>query len=81
MILSAAMMLDHLGENEKAEKIRGAIAVVVAEGKVCSYDMLRLAGGPKSLAQGAASTPQITDAILAKVGARAETAYAGSGRN
>ena len=30
MILSAAMMLDHVGENEKAERVREAIAAVVA---------------------------------------------------
>ena len=68
MILSAAMMLDHLGENDKARKIRDAIAAVVAEGKVRTYDMLRIPGGAKSLAQGAASTTQMTDAILAKLG-------------
>ena len=80
MILSAAMMLDHIGESEKAEMIRDAIAAVVAEGKVRTYDMLRMAGGAKSLAQGAASTTQMTDAILAKLEAGVEAAYAGSSR-
>src|SRR5438876_11457914 len=32
MILSAAMMLDHVGENVKAERIRRAIAAVVKQG-------------------------------------------------
>jgi 3-isopropylmalate dehydrogenase len=81
MILSAAMMLDHIGENVKAERIRTAIAAVVGEGKVRSYDMLRIPGGGKSLAQGAASTTQMTAAILEQLGARVENAYAGSGRN
>jgi 3-isopropylmalate dehydrogenase len=67
MILSAAMMLDHVGEGEKAGRIRNAIAEVVAEGKVRTYDMMRLAGGPKSISQGAASTVQMTDAILEKL--------------
>ncbi|HXY08203.1 MAG TPA: isocitrate/isopropylmalate family dehydrogenase [Terriglobales bacterium] len=67
MILSAAMMLDHLGEGAKAERIRTAIAAVVREGKVRTYDMLRLAGGPKAIGQGAASTHQMTDAILGKL--------------
>jgi 3-isopropylmalate dehydrogenase len=67
MILSAAMMLDHLGEAEKAERIRRAIAGVIAEGKVRTYDMMRISGGGKSIAQGAASTVQMTDAILAKL--------------
>ena len=60
MILSAAMMLDHLGENDKATKVRAAIAAVVAEGKVRTYDMMRMSGGAKSIAQGAASTTQMT---------------------
>lgn len=67
MILSAAMMLDHIGETAKADKIRKAIAAVVAEGKVRTYDMMRISGGAKSIAQGAASTTQMTDAILAKI--------------
>ena len=64
MILSAAMMLDHVGENVKADRIRKAIATVVKQGKVRTYDMMRLSGGPKAIGQGAASTVQMTDAIL-----------------
>lgn len=81
MVLSAAMMLDHVGESSKAEKIRQAIAAVVEEGKVRTYDMMRLSGGSKSLAQGAASTTEMTDAILAKLEAKVETVYAGSSRS
>jgi len=64
MILSAAMMVEHVGESDMAERIRSAVARVVKEGKVRTYDMLRIAGGSKSIAQGAASTTQMTDAIL-----------------
>jgi 3-isopropylmalate dehydrogenase len=78
MILSAAMMLAHLGENDKACKIRDAIAAVVAEGKVRTYDMMRISGGTKSLAQGAASTTQMTDAILAKLGVCVEAVLSAS---
>jgi isocitrate dehydrogenase (NAD+) len=67
MILSAAMLLDHVGEREKAERARAAIAAVIQEGKVRTYDMMRIPGGAKSIAQGAASTTQLTDAILAKL--------------
>ncbi len=67
MILSACMMLDHLGETEKAERIRAAIAQVVQEGKVRTYDMMKLPGGPDAIAKGAASTQQMTDAILARL--------------
>ncbi len=65
MILSAVMMLDWLGETEIAEKVRGAVAAVVTEGAVCSYDMLKLRGGPQAIEQGAATTIEMTDAIIA----------------
>ncbi len=67
MILSACMMLDHLGENEKASRIRNAIAEVIAEGKVRTYDMLKMKGSPDVVKQGAASTHQMTDAIIEKL--------------
>ena len=67
MILSAAMMVEHVGEADKADHIRNAVAAVVKEGKVRTYDMMRISGGPKSISQGAASTVQMTDAILAKL--------------
>jgi 3-isopropylmalate dehydrogenase len=67
MILSAAMMLDHVGETEKAGRIRDAVAAVVAEGSVRTYDMMRLPGGPDVFAKGACTTQQMTDAILAKL--------------
>ena len=38
-ILAAKMMLDWLGETEKGEKIERAVAAVIAEGKVRTYDM------------------------------------------
>jgi 3-isopropylmalate dehydrogenase len=81
MILSAAMMLDHLGETEKAIHVRKAIAAVVEEGKVRTYDMMRLPGGPKAIARGAATTTQLTDAILGKLEVAVEKAYAGSSRS
>jgi 3-isopropylmalate dehydrogenase len=64
MILSAVMMLEHVGEEAKAKRVRDAIAAVVKEGKVRTYDMMRIPGGAKSIQQGAASTIQMTDAIL-----------------
>ncbi|UCC89657.1 MAG: isocitrate/isopropylmalate dehydrogenase family protein [Anaerolineales bacterium] len=67
MILSACMMLDHIGETEKAAKIRGAIARVVEEGQVRTYDMMKLPGSPDVIEQGAASTTQMTDAILERL--------------
>jgi len=67
MIMSACMMLDHIGEGEMAETIRKAIAAVVEEGKVKAYDMLKLGGSPDVINQGAASTTQMADAIIAKL--------------
>jgi 3-isopropylmalate dehydrogenase len=67
MILSAAMMVEHVGEIDKADRIRTAVAKVVQEGKVRTYDMMRIPGGAKSISQGAASTVVMTDAILAKL--------------
>jgi len=67
MILAAAMLLDHVGEEEKAERVRLAVAALVREGKVRTYDMMRIPGGLKAIGQGAASTTQMTDAILAKL--------------
>lgn len=64
MILSAVMMLDHIGEADKATSIRNAIADVIAEGKVQTYDLLRLTGGPRVFDQGAATTDEMTDAII-----------------
>jgi isocitrate dehydrogenase (NAD+) len=70
MILSAAMLLDHVGETEKAARVRDAVAAVVAEGRVRTYDMMRLTGGPKVFEKGAATSAELTDAILAAIEAQ-----------
>jgi 3-isopropylmalate dehydrogenase len=64
MILSACMMLDHIGESEKATAIRNAISRVVEEGKVKAYDMMKIAGSPDVINQGAATTREMTDTII-----------------
>jgi isocitrate/isopropylmalate dehydrogenase len=38
-ILSAKMMLDWLGETEKGARLEKAVARVIADGKVRTYDM------------------------------------------
>jgi isocitrate dehydrogenase (NAD+) len=75
MFLTAAMMLDHVGEADRAERIRGAVAAVVREGKVRTYDMMKLPGGPDVIARGAATTTEMTNAVLAAL----ETGVAASG--
>jgi 3-isopropylmalate dehydrogenase len=68
MILSAAMLLDHVGEEERGRRVRQAVAEVVSEGRVRPYDMMKIPGGPDSIRRGAATTRETTDAILEKLG-------------
>lgn len=70
MILSAAMMLDHIDETEKAKSIRDAISEVIKEGRVRTYDMMKLPGSPDALKKGAASCEQMGNAIIEKVKVR-----------
>jgi len=67
MILSACMMLDHIGETGKATKIRDAVAAVIEEGERFSYDMMKLRGGPEAIANGAATTDQVAQAVIDKL--------------
>jgi 3-isopropylmalate dehydrogenase len=66
-ILSAAMLLDHVGEADRAESIRRAVAGVVSEGRIRTYDMLGIEAGPAALEGGAASTEAMTDAIITRL--------------
>ncbi len=67
MIESACMMLDFIDENEIAKKIRKAVAEVIEEGKVRTYDMMKMRGKPDVINQGAASTTKMADAVIAKL--------------
>jgi isocitrate dehydrogenase (NAD+) len=67
MIESACMMLDYLGEKKIYDTIRKAVAEVILEGRVKTYDMMKMQGKPEVLANGAASTAVMTDAIIAKL--------------
>ncbi len=67
MIESACMMLDFIDENEIAKKIRKAVAEVIAEGKVRTYDMKKMPGKPDVIEKGAASTQQMADVIIEKL--------------
>src|SRR5262245_1466990 len=55
-ILSAALMLDHLGLAVSARAVRDAVASILAEGKLKSPDL-----------GGSATTTQMGDAVLAAV--------------
>jgi len=67
MVESACMMLDYIDEKDLAAKIRKAVAEVIFEGKVRSYDMMKMPGRPDVIERGAASTQQMADAIIAKL--------------
>lgn len=67
MVESACMMLDFIDEQAIATKIRKAVADVVAEGKVRTYDMAKMTGRADVVEKGAASTTQMADAIIAKL--------------
>jgi 3-isopropylmalate dehydrogenase len=67
MIESACMMLDFIDEKDKAARIRGAVAAVIEEGKVRTYDMMKMKGSPDVVDNGAASTVQMTDEIISKL--------------
>jgi len=67
MIESACMMLDHINEAETAQRIRKSIAKVILEGKVRTYDMMKMTGRADVIEKGAASTRQMADAIIANL--------------
>ena len=61
-ILSAAMMLDHLGETAAAERVRGAVRATLAEGTRVTADVRRALTGST---EGAVGTAAYTDAVVA----------------
>jgi isocitrate dehydrogenase (NAD+) len=64
-MLSGMMMLRHLGEDEAADRLEGAIADVIAEGRSVTYDMKPSRDDPTAV-----GTSQVADAIVDKLGAR-----------
>jgi len=67
MVESACAMLDFIEEKEISAKIRKAVAEVIEEGKVRTYDMMKMSGRPDVVTKGAASTIEMADAIIAKL--------------
>lgn len=64
MIEAACMMLDFIDEQRLATKIRKAVAAVIKQGEVLTYDMARLPGSADVILRGAASTEEMTAAII-----------------
>ncbi len=67
MIESACMMLDYIDMKDIASRIRKAITEVIEDGKVRTYDMMKMAGRPEVVKNGAASTIGMTDAIISRI--------------
>lgn len=61
-ILSAAMMLDHLGENDAANRIRAAVSATLDEGEQVTGDVRRAQTGS---VEGAVGTQAFGDAVIA----------------
>ncbi|HEV3230714.1 MAG TPA: isocitrate/isopropylmalate dehydrogenase family protein [Candidatus Dormibacteraeota bacterium] len=64
MLLSGVMMLRHLKEVEAADRLEGAIADLIAEGKDVTYDMKADRNDPTAV-----GTSQVADAIIARLSA------------
>jgi isocitrate dehydrogenase (NAD+) len=67
MIESACMMLDYIDEKGISKVIRKAVADVIEEGNVRTYDMMKMTGSREVIKNGAASTIIMTDAIISKL--------------
>jgi isocitrate/isopropylmalate dehydrogenase len=61
-VLAAKMMLEYLGEEDKARDVEAAVAAVIAEGRVRTYDM-----------GGKATTIEMAQAIAEKLSPRRST--------
>jgi isocitrate dehydrogenase len=71
LILSAVMMLRHLGEPEAAHRIEDAVFVTLEEGQAMTLDVARQSGDVEH----ATSTSGFADAIIANLGRAPATRY------
>jgi isocitrate dehydrogenase (NAD+) len=62
MMFSGVLMLRHLNEREAADRLEGALAAVIAEGKNVTYDLKPRPDDPTAV-----GTSQVADAIIAKM--------------
>lgn len=62
LILSAKLMLDHLGEHAAGERLERAVAAVIAEGKDVTYDLKANRNDPTAV-----GTRQMAEAICKKI--------------
>jgi isocitrate dehydrogenase (NAD+) len=64
-MLSAVLMLRHLGEDEAAGRLESAIASVIAEGRSVTYDMKPRRDDPTAV-----GTSEVADAVIDRLGVR-----------
>lgn len=62
MILSGVMMLEHLGEQEAAQKLEAAVAIVLKEGRSVTYDLKPQKDDPTAV-----GTKEMAEAIIEKM--------------
>jgi isocitrate dehydrogenase (NAD+) len=68
MMLSGVLMLRHLDERDAADRLEGAIAQVIAEGRSVTYDMKPTRDDPSAV-----GTSDVAEAIVEKLGAAVAT--------
>ena len=64
MMFSGVLMLRHLAEEDAADRLEGALATVIAEGRSVTYDMKPTRDDPTAV-----GTSQVADAVIEKLGA------------
>jgi isocitrate dehydrogenase (NAD+) len=64
MMFSGVLMLRHLGEDDAAHRLEGALAAVIEDGRSVTYDMKPSRDDPTAV-----GTSQVADAVLAKLSA------------
>jgi isocitrate dehydrogenase (NAD+) len=62
MMLSGMLMLRHIGESQAADRLEGAIAAVIKEGKSVTYDMKPSRDDPTAV-----GTAKVADAVIKKL--------------
>ena len=56
LVLAACMLLDHIGDGERASRVRNALETTIREGRTLTHDL-----------GGSATTDQFTDAVIARL--------------
>src|SRR3990172_2685893 len=62
MMFSGVMMLRHIGEHSAADRLEGALAALIAQGKSVTYDMKPTPDDPTAV-----GTSQVADAVIEKL--------------